>query len=84
MYGIFIGVMTKQYARENDVIEASEYKKFLKEVRAIFIKCAKYLQTSMPRLKNDVIKSLTLPRLPERHQEASLDELMQRFSRIIL
>ena len=37
----------------------------------------------MPVLKNDVIKSLTLPRLPERHQEAMLDELMQRFSRII-
>ena len=36
----------------------------------------------MPVLKNDVIKSLTLPRLPERHQ-ATLDELMQRFSRII-
>ena len=37
----------------------------------------------MPVLKNDVIKSLTLPRLPERHQEAMLDELMQRFSSII-
>ena len=36
----------------------------------------------MPVLKNDVIKSLTLPRLPERHQ-ATLNELMQRFSRII-
>ena len=36
----------------------------------------------MPVLKNDVIKSLTLPRLPKRHQ-AALDELMQRFSRII-
>ena len=79
---IFIGVITKQYARDNDIIENSEYKKFVKEVRAFFIKCAKYLQTSMPVLKNDVIKSLTLPRLPERHQ-ATLDELMQRFSRII-
>ena len=36
----------------------------------------------MPVLKNDVIKSLTLPRLPERHQ-ATLDKLMQRFSRIM-
>ena len=79
---IFIGVINKQYARENGIIETSEYKKFLKEVIAVFIKCAKYLQTSMPVLKNDVIKSLTLPRLPERHQ-ATLDELMQRFSRII-
>ena len=31
---LFIGVMTKQYARGND-IETSEYKKFLKEVRAV-------------------------------------------------
>ena len=52
----------------------------MKEVKAVFIKCAKYLLTSMSVLKNDVIKSLTLPRLPERHQEAMLDELMQRFS----
>ena len=78
---IFNEVMTKQYAKDNDIIETSEYKTFLIEVRAFFIKCAKYLQTSMPVLKNDVIKSLTLPRLPERHQ-ATLDELMQRFSRI--
>ena len=78
---IFTGVMTKQYARDNDITETSEYKTFLKEVRAFFIKCAKYSQTSMPVLKNGVIKSLTLPRLPERHQ-ATLDQLMQRFSRI--
>ena len=64
---IFIGVITKQYARDSDIIENSEYKKFLNEVRTFFIKCAKYLQTSMPLLKNDVIKSLTLPHLPERH-----------------
>ena len=80
---IFIGVMTKQSARDNDITETSEYKKFLKKVRAFFIKCAKYLQTSMPVLKNDIIKSLTLPHLPERCQ-ATLDELMQRFSRIII
>ena len=36
----------------------------------------------MPVLKNDVVKSLTLPRLTERHQ-ATLDKLMQRFSRIM-
>ena len=35
---IFIRVMTKQYARDNDIIETSEYKKFLKEIRAFFIK----------------------------------------------
>ena len=49
--------MTKQYARESD-IGTSEYKKFFKEVRAIFIKCVKYLRTSLKVLKN-VIKSLT-------------------------
>ena len=75
---IFIGVMTKQYARDNGIIETSSYKKLLKEVQAFFIKCPRYLQTSMAELINDVIKSLTLPRLPERHQ-AMLDELMQRF-----
>ena len=79
---IFIGVMTKQYARENDITETSEYTKFLNEVRAVFINCAKYLQTSRPVLKNDS-KSLTLPRPPERHQEAMLDELLQRLSGII-
>ena len=49
------------------------------------IKCAKYLQASIPELKNDVIKSLTFLRLPERHQ-AMLDEqhvLMQRLLRVI-
>ena len=36
-------------------------------------KCAKYLlQSSMPVLKNDVIKSLILPCLPERHQQTKL------------
>ena len=58
-----------------------EYKKLLKKVRALFIKCVKYSQTSMPVLKN-VVKFLTLPRLPERHQ-ATLNELMQMFSRIM-
>ena len=49
--------------------------------RTFFIKCAKYSQTSMPVLKNDVIKSLPFLHLPERHQ-SMLDELhmlMQRF-----
>ena len=40
------------------------------------------MQTLIPMLKIDVIKSLTSPRLPERHQ-VTLDELMQSFSRII-
>ena len=74
--------MTKQYTRDNDIIETSEYKKFLKKVRPFFMKCAKYLQTSMPVLKNHFIKSLTLPHLRERHQ-ATLDELMQGFARIM-
>ena len=43
------------------------------------------MQASIPELKNDVIKSLTFLRLPERHQ-ATLDELhvlMQRLQRVI-
>ena len=36
---VFVGAMTKQYARDSDIIGNSEYKKFLKEVRAFFIKC---------------------------------------------
>ena len=82
---IFIGAMTKQCARENDFLGASEHKKFLKEVRAFLIKCANYLQTSMSVLKSDIIKSLTFLRLSERHQ-ATLDELhvlIQRFPRVI-
>ena len=78
---IFMRAMTEQYPR--DIIRTSENKKFLNEVRAFFIKCANYLQTSAS--KNDVIRSLTLIHLPERHQ-ATLDELCvlrQRFSRVI-
>ena len=53
---VIMGTMTKQYVRNSDIIGTSEYKKFLKEVRAFFIKCAKYLKESMPVLKN-VIRS---------------------------
>ena len=55
----------------------------MKEVRAIFIKYIKYLQTSV--LKNDVFKSWTLLGLPGKHQ-ATLDEmhvLMQRFPKVV-
>ena len=52
-----MGTMTKEYAKESDIIETSEYKTFVKEVRVFFIKCAKYLKASMPMLKNDVFKS---------------------------
>ena len=54
---IFMGIMTKQYARGSDTIGSSEYKKFQKEVRASFIKCVKYLEVCMSVLKNDVFKS---------------------------
>ena len=78
--------MTKQYARDSNIIGTSEYKKMLEKVRVFSIKCSKYLQTSMSVLKNYVIKSLTSLLLPERHQ-ATLDELhllMQRFPRVII
>ena len=39
-------------------MEPPSTKKILK-VKAFFIKCAKYLQTSFPVFKNNVIKSLT-------------------------
>ena len=68
-----------------DIIGTPEYKILLKEVRGFFIKCAKYLQTSMPVSKNDVIKFLTFLCLPERHQ-ATLDKLhvlRQRFPKVI-
>ena len=38
------------------------------KVRNFSIKYANYLQTLMPELKNDAIKSLTFLCLPERHQ----------------
>ena len=60
---LFIGAVTKQYAKDNDIIGTSEYNKFL--------------QTSMLVLKNDVIKSLTFLCLSERHQ-ATLDERFPR------
>ena len=65
---IFIEAMTKQYARDSGIIVTYEYKKFLQEVRAFFIKYEKYLKTSMPVLKNDIIKSLTFLCLSERHE----------------
>ena len=49
----------------------------------IFIKCAKYLQASIPELKNDVIKSLTFLRLPQRHQ-AILDELHMLMQKLLM
>ena len=48
---LFIGAMTKQYARGSDIIGTLECKKLLIEVTAFFIKCVKYLQTSMSVLK---------------------------------
>ena len=82
---IFIGAMTKQYARQSYFIGTSEYKQLLKGLRAFFIQCENYLQTSMPVLKSDVIKSLTFLCLPEIHQATSdkLQVLMQIFPRVI-
>ena len=48
---IFIGAINKQYARESEIIGASEYKKILKKSNGFFHKSAKYLQKSMPVLK---------------------------------
>ena len=82
---IFITAMIKwQGARGSNIIGTSVYKKLLK-VRFFFIKCTKYLQTSMLVLKNDATESLTFLHLPERHQD-TLDELhvlMRRSPRVI-
>ena len=53
---IFIGIMTKQYAQDADIIGTGQYKKFLKEGKKFYITCTKYLQKSMPVLHNEVIK----------------------------
>ena len=66
-----------------DIIDTTQYKKFLKESRKFYIACTRYLQISVSH--DEVIKSLTFLRLPERHQ-ASTDEIeviIQRFPNVI-
>ena len=75
---IFIRVMIKQYARDNDIVEP--------QINALLIKFEKYFKSSMLVLKNEAIKSLTFLRPPE-IQHATLDKLhvlMQRFLRVII
>ena len=82
---IYIGLMTKQFAGENDLIGIARCRKFLSEARKFFQRCATYLRKSMPVLKNDVIKSLTFIRVPY-GQKATLDELsisVTRFPNVI-
>ena len=77
--------MTKQYARDSDIIGTSQYKKFLKECKKFYVTCTKYLQTSMPLLHSEVIKSFTFLRLPERHQASTneLEVIIKRFPNVI-
>ena len=42
------------------------------------------MQASIPELKNDVIKSLTFLRLPERHQAAILDKLHMLMQKLLM
>ena len=70
---LFLGIMTKQYARGCNLIGTTKYNKFLKEVRLFYMKCASNLKSSMPILKDNVIKSLTFLRLPERYKASSDD-----------
>ena len=46
---IFIGVMTKQYARDNDIIETSEYKKFLKELELFSLQVLANINASVKK-----------------------------------
>ena len=68
---IYMGLMTKQFDRENDLIGAARYRKFLSEARNFFQCCVTYLRKSMPVLKDNVIGSLTFlyvyTRLPTSH-----------------
>ena len=82
---IFIGMTTKQYARSNDMIGTYVYKKFLKECKDFYIKCGTYLQKSVPVLKDEVLRSLTFIRLPERHlaSQEELDIILQRFPTVV-
>ena len=85
---IFIGITTKQYARSSDsdyLIGTHAYKKFLNDSRDFFIVCATYLQKSVPVLKNEILKSLTFLRLPDRHlaTEAEIGTLLKRFPDVI-
>ena len=67
--------MTKQSARENDLIGTANYRKFLSEARRFFQRCVAYLRRiSASTLKDDVIKSLTFTCVPI-CQKATLDEL---------
>ena len=79
-------IMTKQYARGCDLIGTIKYKDFLKEVRLFYMKCTSYLKSSMSILKDNVIKSLTFLRLPERHKASSddLQVIMEKFPKVIL
>ena len=83
---IFIGAMTKSIQGTVTSLEPLSIKNSWKKLDLFLLSVPSICkQTSMPVLKNDVIKSLTFLRLSERHQ-ATLDELyvlMQRFPRVI-
>lgn len=82
---VFIGLMTKQFARDSDILGTPKYRKFLNEARSFYMKCVKYMQTSMPVFRSKIIKSLTFLLLPERHNATSdeLQEIVQRFPKVI-
>ena len=79
--------MTKQYARDSDIIGTiSQYQKFLKECKKIYTTCTKYLQTSVPVLHREMIKSFTFQKdFQKGHQESTneLEVIMKRFPNVI-
>ena len=82
---IYTGLMTKQFAGENDLIGTARYRQFLSEARKFFQQCVTYLRKSMPVLKSDMINSLTFIHVLD-SQKATLDEssiLVTRFPNVI-
>ena len=82
---LFLEIMTKQYPGQFDLIGTTKHNKLLKEVRLSYIKCTSYLKSSMPVLKDDVIKFLTFLRLPKgiNHISDDLQVTMEIFRKVI-
>ena len=84
LFNVFIGMMARQYAIDNNFIGTSLNTKFLKKARKLFQRCVSYLPKSIPVL-NGVIKSLTFLRVPDRHKVTmnEMSILLKRFPKVL-